>query len=249
MFGDLLYPSDYIFQQFNIDVYFLRSIYPILIINAVYIGWFIINAILYRLLPACQQSESKIFRFLRSVPQRPLAYFDQLWRYQFLATMWACMLQFTHFKAAGGGQAVNLLICVLAFSFSIVWPFAVTIYTYRKHYVMSVNHFRYSYHDLYFLKISSVADEPKYYLYVGVRFGKLLGYAIFIALFINQSIIGPVLLIFFNIIEGVVAYFLEIYRSAYYLFTRIVENVLLCIAAILCLIIYANRSSLNQDAY
>lgn len=87
---------------------------------------------------------------------------------------------------------------------------------------MNVNHFRYCYHDIFYLKISSVADEPKYYLYVAVKFGKLLAYAIFIALFINQFIIGPVLLIFANIIEGTIAYFLKIYRSEYYLFTRII---------------------------
>lgn len=131
------------------------------------------------------------------------------------------MINFTDFQS-NGGQVISLIICILALVVSIVWPFVVTIYTYRRHYVMNVNHFRYCYHDLYYLKISSVADEPKSYLYVGIRFGKLLAYAIFIALFINQSIIGPVLLIFFNIIEGVMAYFLKIYRSSYYLFTRIV---------------------------
>mgnify|MGYP000170961306 CR=1 FL=1 len=34
--------TNFVFRQFNIDVYFLRSIYPILIINAIFIGWFII---------------------------------------------------------------------------------------------------------------------------------------------------------------------------------------------------------------
>ncbi len=82
-----------------------------------------------------------------------------------------------------------------------------------------------------------------------MRFGKLFAYAVFIALFINQSIIGPVLLIFFNIIEGVIAYFLKIYRSGYYLFTRVVENIMLCITAILCLVIYANGDSMGQEAF
>ena len=97
LFGGLSYPCDFIFQQFNIDVYFLRSFYPIMIINAIYIGWFLMHFILYKAIPACKQSDNKILRFLRSIPQRPLAYFDQIWRYQFLATMWACMLQFTSF--------------------------------------------------------------------------------------------------------------------------------------------------------
>lgn len=71
--------------------------------------------------------------------------------------MWACMLQFTNFKA-NGAQVVSLVISLFAFAISILWPLIMTIYTYRQHYVMNVNHFRYCYHDLYYLKISSVAD-------------------------------------------------------------------------------------------
>lgn len=82
-----------------------------------------------------------------------------------------------------------------------------------------------------------------------MRFGKLFAYALFIALFINQSIIGPVLLIFFNIIEAVIAYFLKIYRSGYYLFTRVLENLFLCISATLCLVIYANGDSLGPESF
>ena len=47
LFGmDPLISSNPIFLQYNIDVYFLRGIYPILIINAIFIGWFIILKIL-----------------------------------------------------------------------------------------------------------------------------------------------------------------------------------------------------------
>ena len=56
LFGSLLYPADYIFQQFNVDVYFLRSFYPILIINAIFIGWFIIHKALNFFIPACRES-------------------------------------------------------------------------------------------------------------------------------------------------------------------------------------------------
>ena len=250
LFGGLINPADYIFQQYNIDVYFLRSFYPILIINAIYIGWLIILSILYRAIAACKESENKFFRFCRSIPQRPVAYFDQIWRYQFLATMWACMLQFTSFSGKGG-QAVNLVICILAFIVALVWPMVVTIYTYRRHFTMNIKHFRYCYHDLYYLKISSVADEPKYYLYVALRFGKYLAYAIFIGLFVNQTIIGPVLLIFVNIVEAVIAYFLHIYRKGFYLYTRIIENLLLCVSAILCLLIFgfSDSESLSQEGY
>ncbi len=216
----MIYPGDKIFKQYNVDVYFLRSFYPIMIINAIYIGWFIINYLIYRFLPICKNSDHKAIRFMRSIPQRPLAYFDQIWRYQFLTTMWACMLQFTNFNS-NFGSPISLVICVFAFAVSLIWPFVVTIYTYRSHFTMNVNHFRYLYHDIYYLKISSVADEPKFYLYVCVRFGKAFLYTVFIALFINQNVIGPVILLLANLIEAAMAYFIKIYRSPFYLFTRI----------------------------
>ena len=42
-------PSNIIFLQYNIDVFFTRSIYPILIILAVFLGWFIILFILFKI--------------------------------------------------------------------------------------------------------------------------------------------------------------------------------------------------------
>ena len=195
-----MYPADYIFQQYNVDVFFIRSIYPILFINLLYIVWFLLNLLANKLITACRESESKIMGFCRSIPLRPISYFDQIWRYQFLAVMWACLLQFSAFQQSNGGQAFNLAVCVFFFIFYLVWPFIITIYTYRRHFTMNVNHFIYLYHDIYYLKISSVADEPKYYLYVSLRFLKYFAYAVFISMLIYQSIIGPVLLIFFNII-------------------------------------------------
>lgn len=243
-------PSNYIFQQFNIDVYFLRSIYPILIINAIFIGWFIILKIIEAAVAPFRSSPNKVVRFLRSIPSRPLAYFDQIWRYQFLAVMWACMLQFTSFKGEGG-QKLNLVICILAFIISLAWPFVVIIYTYKRHFTTNVKHFLYLYHDLYYLKTSSLCDEPKSYMYTALKSARLLAYAIFIALFVNESVIGPVLLIFFNLIDGLAAFFLDIYRTAPYLLTRIIENILLIVSAILCLVIYgfSNRTSLNTTEY
>lgn len=73
----------------------------------------------------------------------------------------------------------------------------------------------------------------------------------FIALFVNQSIIGPVLLIAFNLADVINAYFLDIFRTGAYLFTRIIENILLIVSAILCMVIYgfADKDSLSQSAY
>lgn len=238
--------SNFIFRQYNIDVYFLRSIYPILIINAIFIGWFII----FRLLLCAQgfqNSTNKVVRFFRSIPTRPVAFFDQIWRYQYLPVMWACMLQFTNFS----GPVLNLIICVLAFVIAVLWPVFVTIYIYKKHFTTNAKHFLFLYHDLMYLKTSSLCDNPKSYLYIGIRMGKLLAYAIFIALFVNNSIIGPVLLIFYNLIDAAIAVFLKIYHSSIYLLTRIIENTLLIIAAIITMIIFgfADQNTLTAEGF
>lgn len=199
-FGDMVYPSNFIFQQYNIDVYFGRSFYPIIIINLIYLGWFLILYVLNKCTVCFSESPSKVARFFRNIPQRPLNYFDQIWRYQFLATMWAAMIQFTSFTASNGTQRLDLALCILAFVISILWAVFVMSYTYSQHDGMTVNHFLYQYEDVFYLKTSSLADESKYYLYIGVRFGRLLIYAIFIALFIQQNIIGPIILIFANVL-------------------------------------------------
>jgi hypothetical protein len=165
--------------------------------------------------------------------------------------MWAALIQFTSFTAMTSGQVVNLIICVAAFIFSAVWPVGVTIYVFRKHFTTNVNSFRYLYHDLFYLKISSVADEPKSYLYTIMKTVRLFIYASFIALSTSNSIIGPVILIFVNVADGIFAYFLDIYREGIYLATRIVENLLMSIAAVLCLVIFgfSDNSSFSQESY
>lgn len=149
------------------------------------------------------------------------------------------------------GQIVNLIICVAALVFSGLWPVLVTIYVFKKHFTTNVNTFRYLYHDLFYLKISSVADEPKSYLYTIMKTIRLFIYASFIALSTNTSVIGPVILIFVNVADGIFAYFLDIYREDLYLATRIIENLLLSIAAVLCLVIFgfSDMSSFSQESY
>lgn len=250
LFGGMRYPAEFIFQQFNIDVYFLRSIYPILIINAIFIGWFVILSLINLCVTAFRESPNRFLRFMRSIPQRPLAYFDQIWRYQLLASSWACFLQFTSFEA-DSGEVINLIICVIAFVVIVLWPFFVVLYTNRQHNRMNVNHFRYAYHDMYYLKISSVADDRKYYLYYLIRHSRIFAYALFIGLFVNEEIIGPVILIIISLIEMAYIFLLDVFRSQFYLFTRMFENLILVTAAVLCLVIYgfSDRDTLSSGDY
>lgn len=93
-FGNYEHPSPYVFQQYNKDILFERSFYPTIIINLIYLGWFIIMLVLYRFLPCFKSSSSPCIAFFRNIPARPLNYIDQIWRYQFITTMWSAFMQF-----------------------------------------------------------------------------------------------------------------------------------------------------------
>lgn len=152
----------------------------------------------YRFIRPFRNSPNKVIKFFRDIPQRPLNYIDQIWRYQFITTMWSSFIQFSSFNGSTGEMRFNLAICIFSFMISLVWPIFVMIYTYRQHFVMNVEYFMYLYNDIYYRRISSIADKTRYYVYIGVRFGRYFCYALFIAVFIYQSIIGPVFLLTIN---------------------------------------------------
>lgn len=76
-----------------------------------------------------RDSKSRFVRFFRDIPQRPLNYFDQIWRYQFITTMWASFLQFQNFDGSTAEMRLNLALCIAAFSISLIWPIFVMVYT------------------------------------------------------------------------------------------------------------------------
>jgi hypothetical protein len=122
-------------------------------------------------------------------------YFDQIWRYQFITTMWASFIQFYYFSGPTAEMRLNLALCIASFIISLVWPVVVMIYTYHQHLVINVEHFLYLYNDIYYRRISSIADKTSYYMYIAVRFGRYFFFALFIAVFVFQAVIGPVILL------------------------------------------------------
>ena len=84
---------------------------------------------------------------------------------------------------------------------------------------------------IFFKKISTFGDEnSRFYIYIGVRFIRYFFYALFIALFIEHEIIGPVILIIVNVIESVYIMVAKIYvNDLKAIFFKMVENVLLIV--------------------
>lgn len=144
-FGDRIHPSPYIFTIYNKDILFLRSFYPTIIINLVYLGWFLILFIMYKLIAKFQTSNSTFIGFFRNIPARPLNYMDQIWRYQFITTCWSAFMQFHNLHDDSSWWRFNLAMCFICFIFSVIWPFFIVGYTYRLNSIKYSTEFMYKY--------------------------------------------------------------------------------------------------------
>jgi hypothetical protein len=122
------------FGLIRTDVNFLRSFYPVIIINIVYVIWFVILGIARKRINSNLIEEEKGLanKFLDNTAGRLLNSADQIWRYQFLATIWACFVQFHNFSYPADSdrnEGLNAAICILALLVTLIWPVMVLLYT------------------------------------------------------------------------------------------------------------------------
>lgn len=75
-------------------------------------------------------------------------------------------------------------------------------------------------------------------MYIAVRFGRYFFYALFIAVFVFQNIIGPVILMAITLLEIIYIINFSIYRDKVYLMFKIIENIGFILVEIILLIIY-----------
>ena len=154
-FGDYVNPCPYVFQQYNADNYFLRSMYPTIVINIIYILWFFLLFIIHKCSSSFRDTSSKIGIFLRGIPERPLNYFDQIWRYQFITVMWAAFIQFYGIENSEPFQRLNLAICFIALILSFLYPFFALTYLYKIQQIQYGTNFLSRYEDIFFRRMTS----------------------------------------------------------------------------------------------
>lgn len=131
--GNVIQNGPVRFYLFNTDINFIREFYPIIIINIIYFLWFLCLKIgrYYLNKDLIDEEKTLLHRLLDNIAGRVINFCDQIWRYQFLATMWFCFIQFYNFtypEASNRSQGVNTAICILAFLCSLAWPIFITFY-------------------------------------------------------------------------------------------------------------------------
>ena len=98
--GNVIQNGPVRFYLYNTDINFLRQFFPIIIINIIYLIWFVIVFIARKKInkDLIEEEKGMLHRYLDNVGGRVVNFVDQIWRYQFLATLWACLVQFYNFS-------------------------------------------------------------------------------------------------------------------------------------------------------
>lgn len=79
-----------------------------------------------------EEEKGLVNKYLDSIAGRFINTTDQIWRYQFLATIWACFVQFYNLVYPSGSdrnQGINTAICIFAFLITLAWPVFIIFYT------------------------------------------------------------------------------------------------------------------------
>lgn len=83
-----------------------------------------------------------------NIAGRIINFADQIWRYQFLATMWFCFIQFYNLSYPEGSnrsEVINGIICILAFICGLAWPAFVTYHCRKEYYEREYSEYLYKF--------------------------------------------------------------------------------------------------------
>ena len=131
---------------------------------------------------------------------------DQIWRYQFLATVWCCFIQFYNLEYPEGSnrsQALNAVLCIAAFICSLGWPAFLIYYCHKYYNENEYSNFRYYFEDVYFLRLHQFYLPSNQHLFGFpiVRSAKPFLAAIIIAYFGDIASLSLLLLIGIQLFE------------------------------------------------
>jgi hypothetical protein len=237
---------------YNTDINFSREFYPILIINIIYGLWFCVVLIARRWLVRYGEKNLAV-RVADNITKRVVNFADQVWRYQFLATLWFCILQFHNLAYPVGSnrsETMNAIFCICCFIGTLAWPLLVGYYCRKQYYENEYEQFIYQFEDLFYLRI------PRYYLptnhhRVGYRTFTALK-SLFVVLLIACAGRSPAVLLFLLALQGAeIAYIrsYDIFIDRKYLLLKTLENCLFAALEVLLLVLFTSQNAANSSTF
>lgn len=237
---------------YNTDINFSREFYPILIVNIIYGLWFCAVMLARKWLTRLGE-KSMIGRLAYNLTNRVVNFADQAWRYQFLATIWFCMVQFHNLAYPIGSnrsQTLNAIFCICCFLGTLAWPILIGYYCRKQYYENEYEQFVFQFEDLYYLRI------PRYYLptpHHRVGYRAFTGIKSFlIALLIACFGRTPVILIPLLAIQaGELVYIhrYEIFSDKRYFKLKAIENGLFAVLEVMLLVVYSAEETASTNTY
>jgi hypothetical protein len=237
---------------YNTDINFSREFYPILIINIVYGLWFCLVLVAKKWLGWFGE-QSLLNRAVGKLTSRVVNFADQIWRYQFLATVWFCFLQFHNLAypaSSDRSQAMNTIFCVCCFLATLAWPLLVGYYCRKQYYENEYEQFVYQFEDLFYLRI------PKYYLptahhRVGYRL-LTAGKSFLVVLLIAWAGASPAVLLPLIVIQaGELVYIrsYDIFSDGKYFLLKAIDNGLFMTLEILLLVLFGVEETAGSSLF
>lgn len=127
---DFYQNSHHVFEQYQPDVNFLRAVYALIIFNLFYILLWVIGSILFKNVKVLREkSYNPYLRYFQDIWARPFTFFDSIVRYQFIAIVWAALLQFTHFTSPYAPYSgINAFLTITFFIAFLAYPIGAFLY-------------------------------------------------------------------------------------------------------------------------
>ena len=229
--GNVLQNGPIRFFLFNTDINFLREFFPIIIINIIYFLWFGLLWAARRYLnrDLIDEEKNAIHRFLDNTAGRVINFADQIWRYQFVATLWVCFVQFYNFSYPANSNrssAINAILCILAFFCTLAWPAFVLFYTRRYYYECEYSEYLHYFEDIYYLKIPQYELPSKHHRmgYPLVKTIKLFLTVLVICYLGNIASLTLVILILLQVVELIYIRIEEIFSNKRYYLMKVIES-------------------------
>ena len=241
------------FFLYSSETFFLQQFYAIIIVNFIYLIWF--GFVYYagkRINEELIDEEKQIHhRVIDNIANRVINFFDQIWRYQFLSTIWFCFVQFYGISSASRATVLNGVLCILAFICSISWPVFVTFYCRRQYYQLEYSEYLYFYEDIYFGKIPHY-ELPSTHHRIGFplfRAAKLFYIALVSCYFGANPILALFCLLIVHVAQLLYTKNQEIYLDKKYWLLRVIENGLFVVIQLITAVMLGCNKIVSSSVY